>query len=88
MHRAASTGNAELCEFLIEEGAEVDAVDRTGQTPLTHAVICENKGVCCSGFIASDLLICIQRGEGNLHALLVCICEVTSNIALSVLLLI
>jgi ankyrin repeat protein len=30
---------------IIEEGAEVDAVDRTGQTPLIHAVICENKGV-------------------------------------------
>jgi len=45
LHRAASTGNAELCEFLIEEGAEVDAVDRIGQTPLMHAVICENQGV-------------------------------------------
>jgi hypothetical protein len=45
LHRAASTGHGELCEFLIEEGAEDDAVDRTGQTPLMHAVICENKGV-------------------------------------------
>jgi 26S proteasome non-ATPase regulatory subunit 10 len=54
LHRAASTGNAELCEFLIEEGAEVDAVDKTGQTPLMHAVICENKGVCFSGSIASN----------------------------------
>lgn len=45
MHRAASTGNSELCEFLIEEGAEVDAVDKAGQTPLMNAVICENKEV-------------------------------------------
>lgn len=45
LHRAASTGNSELCELLIEEGAEVDAVDRAGQTPLMHAVICQNKEV-------------------------------------------
>jgi len=46
LHRAASTGNSELCELLIEEGADVDAVDRAGQTPLMSAVICYNKGVC------------------------------------------
>lgn len=46
LHRAASTGKSELCEFLIEEGAEVDAVDRAGQTPLMNAVICYNKEVC------------------------------------------
>lgn len=45
MHRAASTGNSELCELLIEEGAEVDAVDKAGQTPLMNAVICQNKEV-------------------------------------------
>lgn len=45
MHRAASTGNAELCEFLIEEGAEIDDVDNAGQTPLMDAVICHNKEV-------------------------------------------
>lgn len=45
LHRAASTGNAELCEFLIEEGAEVDAEDRAGQTALMTAVICDNREV-------------------------------------------
>ncbi|KAK6242677.1 hypothetical protein SCA6_008066 [Theobroma cacao] len=45
LHRAASTGNSALCEFLIEEGAEVDAEDRAGQTPLMNAVICQNKEV-------------------------------------------
>lgn len=45
LHRAASTGNAELCEFLIEEGAEIDDVDNAGQTPLMDAVICHNKEV-------------------------------------------
>ncbi|GMP93880.1 hypothetical protein CsSME_00043537 [Camellia sinensis var. sinensis] len=46
LHRAASTGNSELCELLIEEGAEVDAIDKAGQTPLMSAVICENKELC------------------------------------------
>lgn len=45
LHRAASTGKSALCELLIEEGAEVDATDRTGQTPLMSAVICQNKEV-------------------------------------------
>ncbi|CAL5334938.1 unnamed protein product [Camellia sinensis] len=43
LHRAASTGNSELCELLMEEGAEVDAIDKAGQTPLMSAEICENK---------------------------------------------
>ncbi|MBA0596368.1 hypothetical protein Gohar_021305, partial [Gossypium harknessii] len=45
LHRAASTGKSALCELLIEEGAEVDATDRAGQTPLMSAVICQNKEV-------------------------------------------
>lgn len=45
LHRAASTGNSELCELLIEEGAEIDAVDKGCQTPLMNAVICCNKEV-------------------------------------------
>lgn len=45
LHRAASVGNSEMCELLIEEGAEIDAADRTGQTPLMNAVICENRQV-------------------------------------------
>ncbi|KAL9265159.1 Ankyrin repeat domain-containing protein [Drosera capensis] len=44
-HRAASTRHSELCELLIEEGAEADAVDKAGQTPLMNAVICQHKEV-------------------------------------------
>ncbi|KAF2295016.1 hypothetical protein GH714_030185 [Hevea brasiliensis] len=40
LHPAVSTGKSELCEFLIEKGAEVDAIDRTCQTSLMIAVIC------------------------------------------------
>ncbi|KAI3670890.1 hypothetical protein L1987_87534 [Smallanthus sonchifolius] len=39
----ASTWNSELCEVLIEEGADIDVIDRAGQTPIMNAVICYNK---------------------------------------------
>lgn len=45
LHRAASMGKPEMFELLIEEGAEVDSVDKAGQTPLMTAVICQNKEV-------------------------------------------
>lgn len=47
LHRAASTGKSEVCEFLIEEGAEIDATDKMGQTPLMHSVICDDRQVNC-----------------------------------------
>jgi hypothetical protein len=53
-----------------------------------HAVICENKGVCFSGFIALNQICWYACRDGNFHVLLTCICEVTSNITFSVLLLI
>ncbi|KAL2893693.1 Histone-lysine N-methyltransferase EHMT2 [Bienertia sinuspersici] len=40
---AASTGNSELCELLIEEGAEIDALDKADETPLMNAIICEHR---------------------------------------------
>jgi len=45
LHRAASAGHPEICELLIEEGADVDATDKTGQTPLMNAVISNDKQV-------------------------------------------
>lgn len=45
LHRAASTGNSDMCEFLIEEGSMVDITDKAGQTPLMNAVICQNQQV-------------------------------------------
>jgi 26S proteasome non-ATPase regulatory subunit 10 len=52
LHRAASAANVELCELLAKEGAEVDAVDKAGQTPLMIAVGCENRQACFPDFIA------------------------------------
>lgn len=57
LHRAASTGNSELCELLIEEGADVDAVDKAGQTPLMNAVICHNKEVGFVGVLRKEMLM-------------------------------
>jgi 26S proteasome non-ATPase regulatory subunit 10 len=45
LHRAASAGQSDICEFLLEEGADIEATDRMGQTPLMHATICENRQV-------------------------------------------
>lgn len=60
MHRAASTGKSEMCELLIEEGAEVDPVDKAGQTPLMAAVICYNKEVCNSEVVMQFALFCTE----------------------------
>lgn len=70
LHRAASTGNSELCELLIEEGAEVDATDKAGQTPLMHAVICQNRQVNknaklnCVGFVFVFVFILFPGAHG------------------------
>lgn len=56
LHRAASTGKSDLCEFLIEEGAEVESVDKAGETPLMTAVICENQKVSTADFLPYDFL--------------------------------
>lgn len=45
LHRAASAGQSDICEFLLEEGADIEATDRMGQTPLMHATIGENRQV-------------------------------------------
>jgi ankyrin repeat protein len=57
LHRAASTGNSEMCELLIEEGAEVDAVDKGGQTPLMNAVVCHYKEVSLVGVAREDMFV-------------------------------
>ena len=38
LHRAAGAGQLSLCELLVEEGADVEATDSGGQTPLMAAV--------------------------------------------------
>nr|PNR52933.1 hypothetical protein PHYPA_009308 [Physcomitrium patens] len=45
LHRAASAGHVEMCEALLEAGADIEATDRMLQTPLMHSVICDNRRV-------------------------------------------
>lgn len=45
LHRAASAGKVEVCRWLLEQGAKVDAKDRQGQTPLMMAAICNHEEV-------------------------------------------
>lgn len=38
LHQAAASGNVEIAQFLIESGADVNAMDMRGVTPLTMAM--------------------------------------------------
>lgn len=38
LHRAAGAGQLPLCDLLLEEGADVEATDRSGQTALMVAL--------------------------------------------------
>lgn len=39
LHRAAGAGHTELCEYFLQKGAELDAVDKSGRTALIWAAI-------------------------------------------------
>ncbi|KAJ1412676.1 ankyrin repeat-containing domain protein [Ochromonadaceae sp. CCMP2298] len=45
LHFAADRGHSDISEFLLQNGANVDAVDSSGQTALMYAVACEYKDV-------------------------------------------
>jgi ankyrin repeat protein len=43
LHFAADRGHSEIADVLLQHGANVNAIDSTGQTALMYAVSCENK---------------------------------------------
>ncbi|KMT09007.1 hypothetical protein BVRB_6g137150 [Beta vulgaris subsp. vulgaris] len=45
MHHAANTGNLELCKFLIQYGADIDAVDQSEFSPLMTAALANHEEV-------------------------------------------
>eukprot|EP00494_Astrolonche_serrata_P023563 UN23821 len=58
LHRCARIGNEDLVRFLIENGADVNAVDRDGWTPM-HCLLmgdCFNTKVCKYLFLSGAVL--------------------------------
>lgn len=45
LHYAVDKGLTSIVDALLEHGADVNAQDETGQTPLMYAVICSHKEV-------------------------------------------
>ncbi|TKR77925.1 hypothetical protein L596_018814 [Steinernema carpocapsae] len=45
LHWGADTGNVGVCMYLLENGAEIDAIEVDGQTSLHYAVVCANKEI-------------------------------------------
>ena len=45
LHYAVDKGLTSIVDTLLENGADVNAQDETGQTPLMYAVICSHKEV-------------------------------------------
>jgi ankyrin repeat protein len=61
LHVASADGRAEMMELLIEMGANVEATDTEGHTPLHFAVSC-NRKMCVDRHSVVSLLI--ERGAG------------------------
>jgi ankyrin repeat protein len=45
LHMAARRGNVEIAEALLESGADIEAPDSLGETPLRRAVNCDKTDV-------------------------------------------
>ncbi|OCK79033.1 ankyrin, partial [Lepidopterella palustris CBS 459.81] len=45
LHVAARTGNEKIAQLLVEQGADLGAVDENGRTPLHQAAEAGNKAV-------------------------------------------
>jgi ankyrin repeat protein len=56
LHFAADRGHSEIADVLLQHGANVNAIDSTGQTALMYAVSCENKVRYRRSFRAARLL--------------------------------
>ena len=48
LHHAADSNRLDVLNVLIQNGANVNAVDNLGQTPLHYGVLCGNELVCAS----------------------------------------
>jgi len=65
LHFAAQNNDAEVCEFLLDAGAFVDAVDSFGNTPLWRAVFsCRGDGDCIRVFRTYDANPLLENFSG------------------------
>ncbi len=67
LHRAIIKGDAALAELLLEDGADPNRQDRSGKTPLHHAVAKNRKLVAVVLASAPDLAIESREGETALQ---------------------
>ena len=64
LHLAVFTGNRQLCELLVSQGASVNAGDNNGSTPLHIAALRGNKDIALF-LISSGADVNIKDNEGN-----------------------
>ncbi|XP_048498233.1 uncharacterized protein LOC104907552 [Beta vulgaris subsp. vulgaris] len=43
LHRAAGRGYLDICKLLVDAGANINVLDHAEETPLVHAVFCQQK---------------------------------------------
>ncbi|UPK92023.1 hypothetical protein LCI18_002958 [Fusarium solani-melongenae] len=71
LHRVVANGDAEMAYLLLQAGAEVNAVDKTGETPLTYGLMCQDlptcQVLCHFGGITTLDESCIARLAANMN---------------------
>ena len=70
LHKAAITGNFDLVEFLVQHGAEVDARDNIGSTPLMLAATIPIADLLFKA--GSDIMVRDKDGFTVLHSAIAC----------------
>lgn len=65
LHYAVDKGLASIVDILLENGADVNVQDETGQTPLMYAVICSHREVIEKLLSVQSIDLGIQNADGE-----------------------